>query len=80
MSWVQCFCSYAAVTCTLHPEKTRELWVYTALMVSEARRCGGKGWSQQVAASEGADFAKLNQSLYATTFLGARAGSVHAVC
>ena len=28
MSWLQCFSSYAAVVCSKHPEKTRELWAY----------------------------------------------------
>ena len=76
MSWLQCFSSYAAVVCSKHPEKARELWAYQALMISEFRRCGGRGWRlydtafrQHAASLESMDFGKINQGLYATTFL-----------
>ena len=76
MSWLQCFSSYAAVVCSKHPEKMRELWAYQALMISEFRRCGGRGWRlydtafrQHAASLESMDFSKINQGLYATTFL-----------
>ena len=46
------------------------------MMISEARRCGGRGWllydsafRQQVVSLESANFGRLNQALYATTFL-----------
>ena len=44
-----------------------------------ARRCGGRGWSlydaafrQQITSYEVANFARINQSLYSTTFFGIR--------
>ena len=43
-SWLQCFSAYAAVICSRYPQKTRELWAYQALMISEHRKCGGRGW------------------------------------
>ena len=76
LSWLQCFNLYAAVVTSEHPEKTRELLAYQALMISEARRCGGRGWllydaafRQQIRSFDSVDFAKVNQSLYSTTFL-----------
>ena len=39
------------------------MWAYQALMITEARRCGGRGWLYN------ADFSRLNQALYATIFL-----------
>ena len=45
-------------------------------MITEARRCGERGWllydatfRQQAASRDNADFSRLNQALYATTFL-----------
>ena len=76
MSWLQCFSLYAAVVCNKYPEKAREMWAYQALMISEFRRCGGRGWQlydtafrQHAASLELTDFSKINQGLYATTFL-----------
>lgn len=76
LSWLHCFSLYAAVLCSKHPSKAKELWAYQALMISETRRCGGRGWRlydstfrQQLSSPETADFSKLNDSLYATTFL-----------
>jgi len=76
LSWLQCFTSYAAVVCSKFPDKTRELLAYQAMMIGEARRCGGRGWllydaafRQQMTSFETTDFSKINQSLYATTFL-----------
>ena len=76
LSWLQCFSAYAAVVSSEHPEKMRELLAYQAMMVNEARRCGGRGWllydaafRQQIRSFETVDFAKINQSLYSTTFL-----------
>ena len=67
---------YAAVVASEHPEKVRELFAYQAMMVNEARRCGGRGWllfdaafRQQVQSFGTIDFAKINQSLFSTTFL-----------
>ena len=76
LSWLNCFSLYAAVITSKYPHKTRELWAYQAMMVSEQRRCGGRGWllydsgfRQQLSSVEAADFSKINQSLYTTTFL-----------
>ena len=76
MSWLQCFTSYVAVVISRHPEKARELLAYQAMMIGEARRCGGRGWllydaafRQQITSFETVDFSKINQSLYSTTFL-----------
>ena len=45
-------------------------------MIAEHRKCGGRGWllydcafCQQISSLESADFSKVNQSLYTTTFL-----------
>ncbi len=75
-SWLQCFSLYAAVVCAKYPQKARELWAYQALMLAEYRKCGGRGWHlydsafrQQITNLETVDFSKVNQGLYATTFL-----------
>ena len=76
LSWVQCFGIYMAVVTSKCPERTKELLAYQTLIVREARRCGGKGWlaydthfRQQVVGNQSADWSKLNQSLYAVTFV-----------
>ena len=76
LSWLHCFSLYAAIVCEAHPEKVKEMWAYQAMMISEARRCGRRGWllydsafRQQVVSLESANFGQLNQALYATTFL-----------
>ena len=75
-SWMLCFSAYATVVCARYPHKARELWAYQALMIAEHHNCGGRGWllydcafRQQISLLESADFSKVNQSLYATTFL-----------
>ena len=76
LSWLHCFSLYAAIVCSHQPDRARQMWAYQALMISEARGCGGRGWllydatfRQQAASRENADFSRLDQSLYATTFL-----------
>lgn len=76
LSWLHCFSLYAAVVGSRYPEKSRELLAYQAMLIGEHRRCGGRGWllydtafRQQIVSLETTDFSKLNQSLYATTFL-----------
>lgn len=75
LSWVQCFGMYAAVLSSSYPERVQELYAYQTMIVREARRCGGKGWLsydqmfRQHAAVRATDWSKLNNSLYATTFL-----------
>ncbi len=81
LSWLQCFTTYAAVVTARYPEKTRELLAYQAMIISEARRCGGRGWllydaafRQQIRSFETVDFSRINQSLYSTTFLAYGSG------
>ena len=76
LSWVQCFGTYMAVLTSKFPQHMKELLAYQTLIVREARRCGGKGWlaydsyfRQQVVGDESADWSRLNQSLYAVTFM-----------
>ncbi len=75
-SWLQCFSSYAAVVCAKYPQKAQDLWAYQALIIAEHRKCGGRGgllydsaFRQQISSLAEANFAKVNQGLYATTFL-----------
>ncbi len=89
-SWLQCFSSYAAVVCAKYPQKAQDLWAYQAFIIAEHRKCGGRGWllydsafRQQISLAE-ANFAKVNQGLYATTFLalwrqGSSLQSVHGI-
>ena len=42
-SWLQCFTLYMAVVVSKHPEKTKELLAYQAMIIGEARRCVGRG-------------------------------------
>ncbi len=81
LSWLQCFTTYAAVVTARYPEKIRELLAYQAMIISEARRCGGRGWllydaafRQQIRSFETVDFSRINQSLYSTTFLAYGSG------
>ena len=75
LSWVQCFGMYAAILCDSYPEKVQQLYAYQTMIVREARGCGRKGWLsydqmfRQQAAISATDWSKLNNSLYATTFL-----------
>jgi hypothetical protein len=76
LSWLHCFSLYAAVVGSRYPEKMKDLLAYQALMIAEHRRCGGRGWllydsafRQQISSLETADFSRINQSLYLTTFV-----------
>ena len=76
MSWVQCFGTYIAVVTSQFPHRIKELLAYQTLIVREAWRCGGRAWlaydshfRQQVVGNEAADWSRLNQSLYAVTFI-----------
>ena len=73
LSWVQCFSMFSGVVARQHPERTK---AYLTMVVWEAIRCGGSGWREydamfrQLAASgEATDWAKLNPSIYAVSFL-----------
>ena len=83
LSWLYCFGIYAAIICSKWPGKHRQLFAYQVLILNESRR-GGRGWlmydaalRQQITDLETFDFAKINQSLYATTCLQ-YAGAVRA--
>ena len=76
LSWLRSYTLLAAIICSKYPEKSREMWVYQATIIGEAKRLGGNGWylydsafRQQISSIEKADFSKINQSLYSTTFL-----------
>ena len=76
LSWLQCFSMYAAVLGAHYPEKMKELLAYQALIISEHRRCGGRGWllydaafRKQISNIQEADFSRLNQSLPHHVFL-----------
>ena len=75
LSWIQCFGMYAAVLSNSYPNKVQQLYAYQTMIVREARRCGEKRWLaydqmfRQQAAISPADWSKLNNSLYSTTFL-----------
>ena len=76
LSWVQCFGTYMAIVVSKYPHRMRELLAYQTLIVREARRCGGRGWlaydsffRQQAVGDDAADWSRLNQSLYAVTFV-----------
>ena len=83
LSWLYCFGIYAAIICSRWPGKHGQLFAYQVLILNESRR-GGRGWlmydaalRQQITDLETFDFAKINQSLYATTCLQ-YAGAVRA--
>ena len=76
LSWVQCFGTYIAIVTSDRPERMRQLLAYQTLIVREARRCGGRDWlaydsyfRQQAVGDDKADWSRLNQSLYAVTFI-----------
>lgn len=79
LGWLYCYSLFAAIVCSKHPEKAKEMWAYQATIIGESRRCGGNGWHlydtafrQQMSSLESTDFSKLSQALYTTTFLAYR--------
>ena len=70
LSWLHCFSLYAAIVRTYLPDRARQMWAYQALMITETRRCEGRGWllydttfRQQAASRDNADFSRLNPGL-----------------
>jgi hypothetical protein len=66
------------VVASQNPEKLTQLLAYQTTIIREAQRCSGAGWQgydttmfRQHAANAGAgiDWSKLNNSLFAVTFL-----------
>lgn len=37
LSWLKCFSNFTAIVCAKYPYKTKELFAYQALLISEAR-------------------------------------------
>lgn len=81
LSWCQCFAIYVSVIASKQPERVSQMLAYQAMLVREARRCGGSGWKQydttfrqQAAGNTMVDWSKINSSLYATTFLAQSTG------
>ena len=81
LSWLQCFGTYACVFCEAFPEKRKELWAYQTFLIRESRRCDGEGWRdydsmfrQQVASAADLEWARVNNSLFAVTFLAQSSG------
>ena len=81
LSWVQCFGVYACVVASKHPEKIREMMAYQTTIIREARRCGGAGWQgydnmfrQHAANLPSIDWSKVNNSLFAVTFMAQQNG------
>ena len=82
MTWVQCFVTYAAVVAEAHPNRMRDLMVHLRMIVREAQRHGGDGWRsydvllRKIAAANSAlRWGQPLPSLYATSFLAARASA-----
>jgi hypothetical protein len=76
LSWVQCFGVYACVVASKHPDKIREMMAYQTTIICEARRCGGAGWQgydnmfrQHATNLPNIDWSKVNNSLFAVTFM-----------
>ena len=81
LSWVQCFGVYACVVASKHPEKISEKMAYQTTIIHEARRCGGAGWQgydnmfrQHAANLPSIDWSKVNNSLFAVTFMAQQNG------
>ena len=70
-SWFQCFTLYMAMV--QHPEKTKELLAYQAMIIGEASRCVGRDRLLYDAAFRQSfktvNFRRINQSLHSATFL-----------
>ena len=64
-----------------HPKRIRELMAYQTTITREARRCGGAGWQgydsmfrQHAANLPNIDWSKVNNSLFAVTFMAQQNG------
>ena len=44
LSWLHCYSLFAAIICSKYLEKSREMWIYQATIIGEAKQCGGNGW------------------------------------
>ena len=82
MTWVQCFMTYAAVVAKAHPHRMRDLIAYLHMIVREAQQHGGDAWRsynalfRKIAAPNSViRWEQPLPSLYATSFLAARASA-----
>ena len=82
MTWVQCFVTYAAVVAKAHPHRMRDLIAYLHMIVREAQRHGGDAWRsynvlfRKIATPNSViRWEQPLPSLYATSFLAARASA-----
>ena len=86
-TWAYCFAQYIAVLAEAHPHLIRSRVAYMCLVISEARRNGGRGWSdydalfrQHAAAGDQdpsrpdlqLDWSRLEPSLHASYLVGGR--------
>ena len=68
LSWAQCFGMYTTAVVGSHfMEMVKELLAYQTTIISEARRCGGRGWllynasfCKQVKFFESVNFSRVN--------------------
>ena len=81
LGWLQCFGTYACVFCEAFPQKRKELWAYQTFLIRESQQCDGEGWRdynsmfrQQVASAAELEWARVNNSLFAVTFLAQSSG------
>ena len=86
-AWAYCFGQYVAVLAESHPHLVKDRLTYMCLILSEARKNGGRGWSdydtlfrQHAAAGDQEpshpelqmDWTRLETSLHATYLVGGR--------
>ena len=86
-AWAYCFSQYLAVLAVSHPHLIKDRLAYMCLLISEARRNGGRGWSdydtlfrQHAAVGDQdptcpearMDWSRLDASLHATYLVGGR--------
>ena len=82
LSWIECFNIYSSVLQTKYPSLAKPLAAYATMMVKEAQWFGFRGWLQydrlfrQHATKDPtlADWARLNSTLYAISFLSCQKG------
>lgn len=46
LSWCQCFAIFVSMIAIMQPERVSQMLAYQAMLVWEARQCGGGGWKQ----------------------------------
>ena len=81
LTWVSCFATYIAIMSESHPHMVRSLPVYLCLIVREAQKCGGDGWTiydqvfrQNAQGEATVEWSRLDSSLHSSTFLAFQSG------